>query len=406
MGTEVATDLAARITGATTDLASRMTGAIRDAATQTGAGFEYLLNTAIRESNLNPNAKAKTSSATGLFQFIDQTWLATMKQSGGSLGYGKYADAISKTADGRYTVNDPAMKREIFALRKDPTANAVMAGAFANQNSKVLTDRLGRKPTDGELYIAHFLGASGAARFITAAQANPNAKASTFFPKAAAANSSIFYDRSGNAKSLKQVYAGLTAKHNVMGNTQLAVSKPAEGSSSMKGTTAVAQVQTAPSIASTREIPARRPTALVMPADRVQQPTQTNAVAAAVAVAPLAGMGETQAARTVAGAAPENTNNTAISFAPESQGPIFRTLFHSGGESGRAERGAERNASRSAVAPVVQELWGARGASSTSVVAPANAVAPVSDAAAATSTDMRVNAPLDLFRFLRPSARG
>ena len=151
MGTDAAIDIAARVSGATTDFATRMTGAIRDAARKTGAGFEYLLNTALRESNLNPNAKAKTSSATGLFQFIDQTWLGTMKQVGAAHGYGKYADAISKTSSGRFVVSDPAMRNEIFALRKDPTANAVMAGAFANSNAKVLTDRLGRKPTDGEL---------------------------------------------------------------------------------------------------------------------------------------------------------------------------------------------------------------------------------------------------------------
>ena len=100
MGTDASIDIATRISGATTDIATRVTGAIRDAARVTGAGFEYLLNTAIRESNLNPNAKAKTSSATGLFQFIDQTWLGTMKQSGASLGYGKYADAISRTSSG------------------------------------------------------------------------------------------------------------------------------------------------------------------------------------------------------------------------------------------------------------------------------------------------------------------
>ena len=123
-------------------------------------------------------------------------------------------------------VNDPAMRQEIFALRKDPTANAMMAGAFANSNAKVLTDRLGRKPTDGELYIAHFLGASGAARFISAAQAQPDAKAVNFFPRAAAANSSIFYDKQGGAKSLKQVYAGLIAKHDVIGNSRFAVANP------------------------------------------------------------------------------------------------------------------------------------------------------------------------------------
>ena len=64
----------------------------------------------------------------------------------------------------------------------------MMAGAFANSNAKVLTDRLGRKPTDGELYMAHFLGASGAARFISAAEAQPERKAAAFFPRAAHAN--------------------------------------------------------------------------------------------------------------------------------------------------------------------------------------------------------------------------
>src|SRR5437763_1960472 len=189
MGTDAAIDMATRISGATADVATRVTGAIRDAARATGAGFDYLLNTALRESNLNPNAKNKGSSATGLFQFIDQTWLSTMKQSGASLGYGKYADAITKTSSGRYVVSNPAMRNEIFALRKDPTANSLMAGAFANSNAKVLTDRLGRKPSDGELYMAHFLGASGASRFIRAAAANPNGKAAAYFPRAAQANS-------------------------------------------------------------------------------------------------------------------------------------------------------------------------------------------------------------------------
>ena len=180
-----AIDIATRSAAPPRKSATRVTGAIRDAARATGAGFDYLLNTALRESNLNPDAKAKTSSATGLFQFIDQTWLGTMKQSGAALGYGKYADAITKTPQGALAVNDPAMRREIMALRKDPSANAVMAGAFANSNAKVLTDRLGRKPTDGELYMAHFLGASGAARFINAAEARPDAQAANFFPTAA-----------------------------------------------------------------------------------------------------------------------------------------------------------------------------------------------------------------------------
>ena len=109
---------------------SAVIGAIRQAAQATGTSFQYLLATAQVESGLNPQAGASTSSARGLFQFIEQTWLATMKQSGASLGYGQYADAITKTASGRYEVQDPAMRSAILRLRNDPVAIAAMAGAL------------------------------------------------------------------------------------------------------------------------------------------------------------------------------------------------------------------------------------------------------------------------------------
>jgi soluble lytic murein transglycosylase-like protein len=49
--------------------------AIAQASDKTGVDFAFLLATAKRESSLNPKARAKTSSAKGLFQFLDQTWL-------------------------------------------------------------------------------------------------------------------------------------------------------------------------------------------------------------------------------------------------------------------------------------------------------------------------------------------
>src|SRR6476659_6620488 len=104
-----------------------VTGAIRDAARSTGASFDYLLATARAESGLNPSASAGTSSARGLFQFIDRTWLATLKQAGPGLGYGRYADAITQDAHGHYRVADPVMRQKISALRDDPAANAAMA---------------------------------------------------------------------------------------------------------------------------------------------------------------------------------------------------------------------------------------------------------------------------------------
>ena len=195
---------------------STVTGAIRQASQATGTSFNYLLATAQVESGLDPRAGASTSSARGLFQFIDQTWLGTIKQSGAALGYGRYADAITKTSDGHYQVDDPTMRQEILKLRNDPTANAVMAGAFTAENAQYLTDKLGRQPSEGELYIAHFLGAGGAARLITLAATNPGSKATDFFPGAAKANSSIFYDRAtGAVRTLAQVRDVLTARYDV-----------------------------------------------------------------------------------------------------------------------------------------------------------------------------------------------
>src|SRR6516162_2991346 len=176
-----------------------VTGAIQQASQATGASFNYLLATAQVESGLNPQAGASTSSARGLFQFIETTWLATIKQAGAALGLGRYADAITQTASGNYEVRDPTLRSEILKLRNDPNANALMAGAFTRGNASALSERLGRAPSEGELYIAHFLGVGGAARLIGLAGSNPNARAADYFPNAAQANPSIFYDRSTGA---------------------------------------------------------------------------------------------------------------------------------------------------------------------------------------------------------------
>ena len=110
--------------------APQITGAIRQAAQSTGISFEYLLTTAQIESNMNPSAQASTSSAKGLYQFIDQTWLGTMKQDGAALGLGHYADAISRSSDGHYDVSDSSMRAAILRLRNDPQASAMLAGAL------------------------------------------------------------------------------------------------------------------------------------------------------------------------------------------------------------------------------------------------------------------------------------
>ena len=185
--------------------------AIRDGASATGVGFDYLLATARRESALDPAAKAPTSSATGLFQFIEQTWLGTMKNAGPQLGLQAEADAISRQSDGTYVVADPAQKQAILDLRRDPKVAAVLAGALTQKNAQALQAALGHEPTSGDLYAAHVLGAKGAASLIGTAKTFPERAAALDLPEAAAANRALFYDRSGRPRSAAELYASLSA---------------------------------------------------------------------------------------------------------------------------------------------------------------------------------------------------
>src|ERR1700724_1457286 len=199
---------------------TRIAGAIKQAASTTGASFEYLLATAKMDSNFDPKASASTSSARGLFQFIDQTWLGAVKEAGSQLGYGQYADAISKSSSGSYSVSDPAARSAIMKLRDDPAAASSMAAVLTQSNSFKLTGMIGRRPTDGELYMAHFMGVGGAAKLISNAEGNPNVSGARLFPNAAAANRSIFYDSSGRARSASEVYSVLSARYAGAANSQ------------------------------------------------------------------------------------------------------------------------------------------------------------------------------------------
>ena len=183
--------------------------ALQRASNATGVDFSFLLGVAKRESGYNPNARAHTSSAAGLFQFVDQTWLATLKQHGAKYGYARYADLITKGADGRYTVQGADARRAVMELKLDPHASSLMAGELASDHASYLRGRVGRDPTAGELYAAHVLGGQGSARLIEARQTTPAASAAAIFPDAAAANRGIFY-RSGRAATVSEVYDNLT----------------------------------------------------------------------------------------------------------------------------------------------------------------------------------------------------
>lgn len=173
--------------------ASGVEGAIRRAAAQTGVNFAFLLQTARRESGLNPNAHASTSSAAGLFQFVEQTWLSTLKRFGARHGLGAYAAQVQEGADGRFHVADPSMRKRVLDLRLDPQASALMAGELTQDHAAYLQGRTGRTPSVGELYAAHVLGAAGSARLAETVATRPATPAAQLFPEAAAANAGLFY---------------------------------------------------------------------------------------------------------------------------------------------------------------------------------------------------------------------
>ena len=317
---------------------ARVAGAIKQAASTTGTSFEYLLATAKMESNFNPTAGASTSSARGLFQFIDQTWLGTVKEAGAQLGYGNYADAISKSSSGSYSVSDPAARRAILRLRDDPVASSAMAGVLTQSNSFKLTGKIGRRPTDGELYMAHFMGVGGAAKLIANAEDNPRASGARLFPNAAAANRSIFYERGGRARSVSEVYSVLTQRY-------------ASAANSPATRTAMASVG-------------------VTPASKV-------AVAAAAApVDNAAYLSSFPDARTVTPVAASSQATIATASLQQSDRPVFRSLFQAG------ERAQP-------VSPAVQELWG-NGSSLTSV-------ASATSVSSSRTPEVRAPQPLDLF---------
>lgn len=192
-----------------TSIRSVVESAIQRASSATGVDFTFLMGAAKRESGFNPNAKAGTSSASGLFQFVDQTWLSTLKKHGSKYGYARYADLIQQGSDGKYRVAGDEARKAVLSLKLDPHAASLMAGELTSDHASYLRGRVGRSPTAGELYAAHFLGPQGSARLIEAVRASPGASAAAMFPDAAAANRSIFY-REGRSATVSEVYANLT----------------------------------------------------------------------------------------------------------------------------------------------------------------------------------------------------
>ena len=139
---------------------------IKKAAKVVDVDENLLLGVAWKESSLGQMKKAKTSSAKGIYQFIDRTWKGELKQNGKKFGYTGKVDPM------------------------DDAANTMMAAAAFRRYKDKLGD-LYEAPND--LYIMHFMGEPRGKRFISLVRSEPDTKAATKYPKEAKANAKVFY---------------------------------------------------------------------------------------------------------------------------------------------------------------------------------------------------------------------
>ena len=175
---------------------------LKVASAKSGVSFQYLLAKAAQESSLNATAQADTSSAAGLFQFTRGTWLDMLKRYGTQYGHADLSRQILETPSGKLAITDDAAEKRILSLRSDPELSGLMAAEYARDNSGALEGALGRTPDAAELYLAHFLGASGATTLLGAPT---GANASTLLPAAAKANAAVFAAPDGHPRTVGEV---------------------------------------------------------------------------------------------------------------------------------------------------------------------------------------------------------
>jgi hypothetical protein len=175
---------------------------IRRAAAETGVDPVYLMALADKESSFLVEAKPSTSSAEGLFQFIAGTWLQVVKAYGAKHGRAAEAAAIV-SAKGQLSIPDGDTRESVLNLRRDPYLSALMAAEMLKRDRARIEPKVGRNFDATDSYLAHFLGADSAGRFMALLGDKPEHSAQKVFPKAARANKSLFFARDG--KKVRQL---------------------------------------------------------------------------------------------------------------------------------------------------------------------------------------------------------
>ncbi|MGH1376279.1 MAG: hypothetical protein ACRBCK_08025 [Alphaproteobacteria bacterium] len=142
---------------------------IYNTSKETEISFELLLVKAMIESDLGRVTTSKTSSAKGIFQYIEPTWLVLMKRYGHRIGYTSYANAIeinTKTLLPQIKEGSKISRSEILALRENTKISALIKAHQIKDESKVLKNfKNGGRVNATDHYIAHMLGLSQARIF-------------------------------------------------------------------------------------------------------------------------------------------------------------------------------------------------------------------------------------------------
>ncbi len=172
---------------------------IAQAADETDTDAVYLMALADKESSFRKDAKASTSSARGLFQFLDATWLELIREFGARHGLATEADAITSRA-GSLVITNRTLAKRIMDLRENPYVSAIMAAEMSKRDQARVQQNVGRSLERSEFYFTHFLGAGSAMRLIRAKDMKPATSATGLFPQAARANRSLFTSRAGRKR--------------------------------------------------------------------------------------------------------------------------------------------------------------------------------------------------------------
>ena len=152
-----------------------------------------LMAVADKESSFITAVQAKTSSATGLFQFIERTWLGVVRDFGAQHGLEAEAALIGQDGNGKPVITSASERNRVLELRRDPYLSAVMAGEMLKRDAAKIAETIGRELTLGEVYLAHFLGPNDAEEFLAKVVNKPEAAAAALLPGPARANRTIFF---------------------------------------------------------------------------------------------------------------------------------------------------------------------------------------------------------------------